>query len=106
MSIIWKGCNDQVILNVLIRSNILTNTTTTTTTTINGTNANNDTEEHRHHPILVKVHQQGYGPMNVLGHGGKILRNENKKNGGSKFLNRNCIVSPVVHQYDLVRCSK
>ena len=34
------------------------------------------------------------------GHGGKIVRHG--KNG--KFLNRNCIVSPVVHQYDLVTC--
>ena len=110
MAYIWRGCNDQVILNLLVRSKILSEPRAArlkgipsfkkfdrNSTAVYGYGDGIQTEVH---PIDVQIHKQGYGPMNVLGHGGKIVRHG--KNG--KFLNRNCIVSPVVHQYDLVTC--
>ena len=96
MTDLWKGCNDQVILNVLVRSNLLTQGTPVISS------RKRATDDDQRHPIVVNVHPQGYGPINVLGRGGKILRNEKK----GKFLNRNCIASPTVHQYDLVHCKK
>lgn len=68
----WLGCNDQVTLNVVARAKLLQNTT-------------------------VKVHRQGLGNMNVLGYGGEVVKDAN-----GTFLNLNCRVSPVVHQYDIV----
>ena len=99
----WKGCNDQVILNILVRSNILTASATATTTNTNTTETKNKSDgsikDTHHQPIVVKIHQQGYGPINVLGHGGMVLKDKK-----GRFLNRNCIVTPAVHQYDLVHC--
>ena len=80
----WKGCNDQVILNVLVRSKIL---------------AANSTEDEVAEKLVVKVYGQGHGPLNVIGHGGMILKNKQ-----GLILNRNCIVAPAVHQYDRVVC--
>ena len=88
----WKGCNDQVILNVLVRSKTLSLESNTKT---DGTILEN------HNRIVVEVHRQGHGPLNVLGHNGLVL-----KGNGGRFLNRNCIVAPAVHQYDLVKCPK
>ncbi|KAL3906502.1 MAG: hypothetical protein SGILL_009244, partial [Bacillariaceae sp.] len=68
----WKGCNDQVTMNVVARASMLQN-------------------------VTVTVHPQGSGAMNVLGYGGEIIRDST-----GKFLNSNCLVSPVVHQYDMV----
>jgi hypothetical protein len=68
----WKTCNDQVTLNILARANLLQN-------------------------ITLRVHPQGQGVMNVLGYGGEVIRDSN-----GRFLNSNCLVSPVVHQYDHV----
>jgi len=80
----WKGCNDQVILNVLVRSKIL---------------VANSTEDEVAEKLVVKVYGQGHGPLNVIGHGGMILKNKQ-----GLILNRNCIVAPAVHQYDRVVC--
>jgi hypothetical protein len=98
MTVNWKGCNDQVILNVLVRGNVLTSKSTTTNAT-ETTGSEYNSKRHQK-PITVKVYQQGYGPLNVLGHGGMVLKNKQ-----GKLMNRNCIVAPAVHQYDLVRCS-
>jgi hypothetical protein len=42
----------------------------------------------------VKVHPQGQGAMNMVGYGGKTVF-DSKDN----YLNLNCILAPVVHQY-------
>ena len=104
MSDKWKGCNDQVILNILVRGNILTSSSNTTTggDSIAGrskskTNTKGNPDSNM--SIVVKVHRQGHGPMNVLGRGGMILKDKK-----GRLMNRNCIVSPTVHQYDLVVC--
>jgi hypothetical protein len=73
----WKGCNDQVTLNVLARAKMFNKDTT------------------------VVVNPQGHGEMNVVGYGGVI-----RKDYANKFLNRDCIVSPVVHQYDCLHCNE
>ena len=70
----WKGCNDQLTLNVLVRAKILKN-------------------------ITITIHRQGEGVINVVGYSdGAVLQDSNQK-----FLNLNCIASPVVHQYDIVK---
>ena len=103
----WKGCNDQVVLNILVRANILTTASSSAAATAAAATITNATEtkitgtDDNHEPIVVEIHQQGYGPMNVLGHGGMVLK-DNK----GRYMNRNCIVVPVVHQYDLVRCPR
>jgi hypothetical protein len=68
----WKGCNDQVVLNVLARASMFEN-------------------------VTVNIHRQGEGVMNVVGWGGEVIRDSN-----GNFLNSNCLISPVVHQYDIV----
>jgi hypothetical protein len=68
----WKGCNDQVTLNVLARASMFEN-------------------------VTVIIHKQGEGAINVLGWGGEVIRDST-----GKFLNSNCLISPVVHQYDIV----
>jgi hypothetical protein len=68
----WSGCNDQVTLNVVARAQMLQNTTVT-------------------------IHRQGEGRMNVLGYGGDVITDSS-----GKFLNLDCLVSPVVHQYDII----
>jgi len=99
MTGLWKGCNDQVILNILVRANILT---TTTNSTQQQHDVLDDSRRRRDNnkAVIVKVHKQGYGPMNVVGVNGWIVKDKT-----TKFMNRNCIVSPVVHQYDGVQCS-
>ena len=67
----WKGCNDQVALNILVRANMMGK-------------------------AKVKISRQGVGVMNVLGWGGKVIVDSK-----GQYLNRNCLVSPVVHQYDI-----
>jgi hypothetical protein len=84
----WKRCNDQVTLNVLVRANIARD----------GTYANAK-EYTMTKKVVVKVHRQGDGPLNVVGFGGVILKNKQ-----GRLLNRNCIVTPAVHQYDRVVC--
>ena len=70
----WKGCEDQLTLNVLIRAKLLTN-------------------------VTVEVHQQGEGVINNVGYSsGAVLQDSS-----GKFLNLNCIPAPVVHQYDIVQ---
>jgi hypothetical protein len=70
----WGGCNDQVTLNVLARTDTL-----------------------RQKNITTVIYRQGEGSINVLGWGGEVVRDST-----GKFLNLNCLLSPVVHQYDLV----
>jgi hypothetical protein len=70
----WGGCNDQVTLNVLARTDALLL-----------------------HNITTEIYRQGEGCVNVLGWGGEVIRDST-----GKFLNLNCMLSPVVHQYDLV----
>ncbi|KAG7355507.1 hypothetical protein IV203_000193 [Nitzschia inconspicua] len=68
----FKGCNDQVTMNVVARANLLQN-------------------------ISISIHGQGEGGMNIVGYGGEVI-----KDSSGKFLNKNCLVSPVVHQYDII----
>jgi hypothetical protein len=68
----WKGCNDQVTVNVAVRANQLKN-------------------------VNVRVFPQGQGMINVVGYGGEVIRGSR-----GNFLNSNCLVSPTVHQYDMV----
>ena len=44
---------------------------------------------------IIKHHTQGEGAMNVVGFGGIGM-----KDGHNRWLNRNCLVSPVLHQPD------
>ncbi|KAG7361786.1 family 2 glycosyl transferase [Nitzschia inconspicua] len=68
----FKGCNDQVTMNVVVRADLLQN-------------------------ISISIHGQGEGGMNIVGYGGEVI-----KDSSGKFLNKNCLVSPVVHQYDII----
>jgi hypothetical protein len=70
----WAGCNDQVTLNVLARTDAL-----------------------RQNNITTKIYRQGEGSINVVGWGGEVIRDST-----GKFFNLNCLLSPVVHQYDLL----
>ncbi|VEU34295.1 unnamed protein product [Pseudo-nitzschia multistriata] len=118
----WGGCNDQVVLNVLVRApgnSLLANPPAPREEpelqTGNDRNTKYDDDDEKSLDaagrcrrccfraplaIAVTVHKQGFGPMNVVGRGGRIV----KRGEDAKFMNRNCIVSPVVHQYDLIKC--
>lgn len=85
----WKGCNDQVILNVLVRANFARD----------GTHAN-EKEYTMTKKVVVKVYRQGDGPLNIVRYGGLILKTSKQ----GRYLNCNCIVAPAVHQYDRIVC--
>ena len=95
----WKGCNDQLILNILVRANILTTTTNSIQQQQHDVLDDRRRRSDNDKPVIVKVYKQGHSSMNVIVVNGWIIKDKTMK-----FMKRNCIVSPVVHQYDLVKC--
>jgi hypothetical protein len=84
----WDTCNDQLIYNVWTYATSKNDTTLF--------KVNNGTRINFH------FHDQGTGAMNVVGYisnttTGAFLKKDRRD---GRFLNRNCVVSPVVHQFD------
>ncbi|KAL7571600.1 hypothetical protein ACA910_021008 [Epithemia clementina (nom. ined.)] len=81
-------CDDQIALNLFIYGGFL--------------NKNNSSDSNNVPPSIT-IHRQGYGNVNNIGWGGVFTVTEANNNRPKLILNRNCFVSPIVHQYDTIK---
>jgi hypothetical protein len=71
-----NGCDDQVALNIGVYNDLIFENSST---------------------AVIHTHKQGEGSINNVGWGGEFRRDTQ-----GRFLNRNCLLAPVVHSYDKV----
>ncbi|KAL3910299.1 MAG: hypothetical protein SGARI_002194 [Bacillariaceae sp.] len=84
---LWNTCNDQIVYNTLIY------------TAYEDLLPEHKYSEHRN--ITMHFHRQGEGAMNIVGYArgaGTFVHRDSK----GQFLSRQCLPSPVVHQFDTV----